>query len=97
VLVEDGNEVFPGLRSDEIPVGILECSAGRAAYACVRETYMLPAAYEAGCGRVKSQLQHRSALRSGMAFARVREHIYVAAGKGPGVLACSPAILSERK
>jgi hypothetical protein len=43
VLVEVGNEVFPSLRSDGIHVGTLECSAGRAAFAWARETYMLPA------------------------------------------------------
>ena len=41
MLVEVGNEVFPGLRSGEIHVGTLECIADRAAFACVRETYML--------------------------------------------------------
>jgi hypothetical protein len=41
VLVEGGNEMFPGLRSGGNYTRTPECSAGRAAFACVREIYML--------------------------------------------------------
>ena len=82
MLVEVGNEVFPGLRSDEIHPGTPECSAGRAAFACVRETYIC-------CGRAMRQAAEVEIApantgvhcEAGMAFARVREHIYVAGGR----------------
>jgi hypothetical protein len=43
VPVKVGNEVFPGLRSSEIHTRTPECIAGRAPFACLRETYMLRA------------------------------------------------------
>ena len=88
MLVKVGNEVFPGLRSDEIHARTLGCRVGRRPSHACAGIYMLRAGGPPTTRRAMRQAAEGeiaaatpNALRSGMAFVRVRETYMLRAGR----------------